>query len=450
MMIGRKAIQRIALAVSLTLLLGLLSACGGGGGGAGGASQDAGTEPAAGSEGTSGSSGKDLKGEFVLWTWEPEHPTALAAFNEKYPDIKMKVVNVSAGDVTKKLQTTIASGGELPDVIRIEAGQKAKIFDMDILQPLDEPPYVADSSLLFDYDVNAFTVDGKLVAIPDDMSLSGMAFIKPLAKEYLGTDNPEELEAMFPDWESFIEKGKEVVAKSGGKVKMLPGLGDVHSFIKNQRPGPYFDGDKLNTDVLKSVITDLVNFRDSGVVDKLDQWTPAWNAAFGSEKYIFAVCPIWMPQYVIGPNDKNPPRWGLMVAPEGGFIFGGSSHGIPKGAKNGELAWKWIEFTSMTQEGAEAQKKDGVFTHYKPAYDDSAFTQWHWENFGEQDIGEKYFVDISASTKTVTENVNDLLLNEVMSIVIQTLAKDESFGVDEAMDRVKQELKAKAPNITVE
>lgn len=440
-MFGEKVLQRFALIMSVILLLGLLSACGGGGGGA---SEEAVTEP-------SGSGGaSDLEGEFVLWTWEPEHPTAYAAFQKKYPGIKMKVVNVASGDVPKKLQTTIASGGEMPDVIRIEAAQKAKIFDMDILQNLDEAPYVADTSLLFDYDIDAFSVDGNLVAIPDDMSLAGLAYIKPLAKEYLGTDNPEELEAMLPDWDTFIEKGKEVVAKSGGKVKMFPGLGDAHSFIKGQRSGPYFDGDKLNTDVLQEVLTKLASFRDSGIVDKLDQWTPAWNASFGTDKYIFAMSPVWMPQYVIGPNDKNEARWNLMVAPGGGLTMGGSSHGIPKEAKHAELAWKWIEFTSMTQEGADAQKTDGVFTHYKPAYDDPAFTQWKWTNFGDQDIGEKYFVDISATTKTVQENVNDLLLNEVMSIVIQTMMKDDSFGAAEAMDRVKKELKAKAQNIIVE
>jgi multiple sugar transport system substrate-binding protein len=439
-MFRQKNVKRFAILLSIVMLVGLLAGCGGG---AKESNAPQGDNP-------SGSSGDELKGEFVLWTWEPEHPTSLKAFNEKYPYIKMKVVNVSSGEVPKKLQTTIASGGELPDVIRIEAAQKARIFDMDILENLEEAPYIADKSLLFDYDIDAFSVDGHLVAIPDDMSLAGIAYIKSLAKEYLGTDNPEELEAMLPDWNTFIEKGKEVVAKSGGKVKMFPGLGDAHTFLKGQRSGPYFDGDKLNTDVLNEVLVKLASFRDAGVVDKLDQWTPAWNASFGGDSYIFAMSPVWMPQYVIGPNDKAEARWSLMVAPEGGLTMGGSSHGIPKGAKNAMLAWKWIEFTSMTQEGAETQKIDGVFTHYKPAYDDPTFTNWQWTNFGEQNIGEKYFKDISATTRTVSENVNDLILNEVMSIVIQTMVKDESFGVDQAMDRIKQELKAKAPNIVVE
>ncbi len=459
-MLNQNWMKRAGAALTVVTLISLLAACGGGNSANGnkanntsGNTAGKNVNNAAANDGSSDPAEKtdeSLKGEFVLWTWEPEHPTALAAFNKKYPDIKMKRVNVAAGDVTKKLQTTIASGGELPDVIRIESAQKAKIFDMNVLENLEEAPYNVDKSLLFDYDINAFSMDGHMVAVPDDMSIAGLAYLKPLAKEYLGTDDPKELEAMLKDWNTFIDKGKEVVQKSGGKVKMFPGLADVYSVIKGQRSGPYFDGDKMNTSVVQQVLTDLATFRDSGIVDKLDQWTPAWNATFAQSKYMFVMSPVWMPQYVIGANDKAEGRWGLMVPPAGGFIAGGSSHGIPKGAKNAALAWKWIEFTSMTQEGAVAQKQDGVFTHYKPAYDDSAFTKWTWPSFGTQDIGEKYFVDISATTKTVTENVNDLLLNDVMNIVIQTFAKDSSFGADQAMDKIKKELTAKSSKITFE
>lgn len=461
----QKGIKKVALWMTSVILVGMLAGCGG--------TKSASEAPASiaapastiapasttAPEKTTESSAapaptakaaEDYKGEFVLWTWEPEHKTALAAFNKVYPNIKIKVVNVAAGDVPKKLQTTIASGGELPDVIRIEAGQKAKILDMDILSSLEDAPFSVDKTKIFDYDIPAFTVKDHLVAIPDDMSLGGLAYIKPLAKTYFGTDNPEELEALLPNWDAFIQKGKEAVDKSAGKVKMFPSLGDAYLVIRQQRSAPFFDGDKMNAAVLKEVLTSLVKVRDSGIADKLDQWTPAWNASFGSNKYVFAMSPVWMPQYVIGANDKNPARWGLMVAPGGGYIYGGSAHGIPKGAKSAELAWKWIEFTSMTQEGAVAQKADGVFTHYAPAYKDKAFSNWTWPNFGDQDIGKKYFIDISAKTKSISENVNDNILNDVMGIVLQTMTKDSSFGFDKALDRITKELKAKAPNITIQ
>lgn len=445
-MTGGHTRKRIASLFIIGLCTLLVAACGGGGG-----NKIEETAPSGGttSTETGEKAPEDYKGEFVLWSWVQLYPEGLKAFNEKYPNIKIKYVEVHSEDVTKKLQTTIASGGVLPDVIRIERAQKAKIFDMDILENLEAPPFNADRSLLFDYDIPAFSKDGHLVAIPDDMAISGLAYIKSLTREYFGTDVPEELEAIFTDWDVFIAKGKEVVEKSNGKVKMISSLGSVWEIIKGQRKTPFFEGDTLNTEVLRERVERLVQFRDAGIVGKLDQWTPAWNAAFGGNDYIFAYCPVWMPHYVIGPNDKEDDRWGLMVAPEGGFIRGGSSHGIPKGAPNAELGWKWIEFMSLTQEGAVAQKKDGVFTHYKPAYEDKEFINWTWRNFGDQNIGEKFFEDISPVTTDVPENVNDNYLDEVMNIIVQTLNRDEAFGVDEAMEKIVQELKAKNPDIVV-
>jgi multiple sugar transport system substrate-binding protein len=455
-MLQKKRMSWIGTVTAIIMLLGLLAACGSGNNTANSTVKNTsgnskGTEQTSGDAAKAEKSNEDYEGEFTLWTWVSEFPGMTEEFHKKYPNIKVKVVNVASADLPKKLQTTIASGGELPDVIQIERTRKPIIFGMDILENLEEAPYNADKSLLFDYDQVSFSMNGKLVAVPLDISVTGLAYLKGLTKQYFGTDNPSELEVMFPDWETFIAKGKEVVQQSDGKVRMFASLSDAHIFVRGQRSGPFFDGDKLNTTVLEEVVTKLVEFRDSGVVDKLDQWSPAWQAALGQDKYIFTPSAAWTPMYVIGPNDKSEtPRWGLMVAPEGGLIWGGSSLGIPKDAKNKELAWKWIEFGFMSQEGAEGMKKDGVFTHYKKAYEDPEFTHLTWPNFGDQDIGEKYFKDINDKTKDIPENENDVILNDVMNIVLQTLSKDEAFGIDQAMDKIKQELKAKAPNINVE
>lgn len=444
-----RKMNRIALMLVVILLLGMLAACGG----ANSNETKSNNKPVE-STGTSAASttaDQELSGEVTLWTWVSEFPNMTEEFNKKYPNIKIKVVNVASEDMVTKLQTTIASGGELPDVVQIERTEKPLIYAMDILDNLEQPPYNADRSLIFDYDQVSFSKDGHLVSIPLDISVTGLAYIKDLTKQYFGTDDPEQLEALFPDWDTFIEKGKEVVAASGGEVKMLASLADAYIFVKGQRSGPFFDGDKLNSDVLEEVMTELVRLRDSGIVDVLDQWSPAWQASFAQDKYVFYPSAAWVPMYVIGPNDPSEtPRWGLMAAPEGGLIWGGSSLGIPKDAKNKELAWKWIEFGFLSQEGAEAMKLDGVFTHYKPAYDDPEFTSLTWPNFGDQDIGEKFFKDINEQTTDISENEHDVVLDEVMNLILQTLAKDESFGVEEAVNKVKEELKAKVSDIIIE
>lgn len=438
-------------ATAIMLLLVLLAACGGANSPGESTGKPSGqAEPSATAVPTANAKADaDYKGEFTLWSWDTDHKTLAEAFQQKYPNIKMNAVFLDS-EFNQKLQATIASGGELPDVIRIEGGAKATIFEWDILEDLEQAPYQADIRLLFDYDAEPYRYNGKLVAIPEDSGVAGLAYIKKTAAEYLGTDNPEELEKMLPDWDAVIAKGKEVLAQSEGKVKMFASLGEVYVIVNGQRSGPYFDGDVLHSSVVKEVVAQLVKIRDAGIVDKLEQWSPSWNAAFAGDNHLFHPSPVWFPQYVIGPNDPAVGRWGLMASPGGGFIWGGSSHGILKNAKNKELAWKWVEFESMSQEGAAALKVDGVFTHYKPAYADPAFTKWNWPNFGDQDIGKKFFVDISGNVNSVTENSNGFILEGVMQIIVPTLAKDSAFGTEQAMQKIVEELKAKKSTITVD
>ena len=44
---------------------------------------------------------------------------------------------------------------------------------------------------------------------------------KALAKEYLGTDDPQELYEMLSSWDKIVETGKQVYEKSGGKIALI-------------------------------------------------------------------------------------------------------------------------------------------------------------------------------------------------------------------------------------
>lgn len=52
---------------------------------------------------------------------------------------------------------------------------------------------------------------------------------KALAKEYLGTDDPQELYEMLSSWDKIVETGKQVYEKSGGKIALLD---DVESVLQ--------------------------------------------------------------------------------------------------------------------------------------------------------------------------------------------------------------------------
>ena len=76
--------------------------------------------------------------------------------------------------------------------------------------------------------------EGTFIGIPNTAAPGGLFYRRDLAKEYLGTDDPEEIAAMMPTWQDFIEVGKDVVAKSGGSVSMIPGMDSLVYPMVNQ------------------------------------------------------------------------------------------------------------------------------------------------------------------------------------------------------------------------
>ncbi|MEV9242000.1 extracellular solute-binding protein, partial [Klebsiella pneumoniae] len=91
--------------------VGALTACSGGGAGGG----------------SNGGSADDIEkalqegGEITYWSWTPSAEAQVAAFQKKYPNVKVNLVN--AGTNTEeytKLQNAIKAGSGAPDVVQIE------------------------------------------------------------------------------------------------------------------------------------------------------------------------------------------------------------------------------------------------------------------------------------------------------------------------------------------
>ena len=73
----------------------------------------------------------------------------------------------------------------------------------------------------------------------------GLYYRRDLAKEYLGTDDPDEISAMVSDWDSFIETGKKIKESSGGAVNMIPGIDTLVQPLVNQTGLRWRDENKL-------------------------------------------------------------------------------------------------------------------------------------------------------------------------------------------------------------
>ncbi|MDU0332305.1 extracellular solute-binding protein [Paenibacillus sp. 3LSP] len=284
-----------------------------------------------------------IEGEIVVWDWDEAFLTTMVPeFNKVFPNVKVKYTVVNNNDYMQKLQSGIASGSEVPDVILGEMNFRGQLFDLDVLDNLEQAPYHFSKDQLLDYLPPLLSnTKGELVGVDQSITPAGLGYRRDLAKEYLGTDDPNELSTLLPDWNAFIQKGIEVKEKSGGAVTMIASFDDAYRVLKGQTEQPYINGSTIElTERMKVPFEKLFAMRDAGILGKYEGYTPGWNASFAKGDNIFYPMAPWSPKWNVQANDPDGiGRWGLMAAPEGGFTYGGTSVSVYKNSKNKEAAW---------------------------------------------------------------------------------------------------------------
>lgn len=399
---------------------------------------------------------RDYEGTLTMWGWDEEYArTITEAFCRYYPNVQFEYVQTQNRDLVQQYETALVIGGELPDIAWAVVDSRAEAFELDMWEHLEQEPYNFDLSEVYEY-LHPHLVNsrGNVCGIEQSLSPAGLAYRRDLAKTYFGTDDPKKLEAMMPDWESFIEKGKEVWEKSGGTVCLFAGLGDVRQFLQEQQETSWTEEGEIDLEGTFGRTMDLIcRFRDEHIADDLIAWTPQWNASFQTDQYIFTVCAAWSVRYTIEANDpegETAGRWGLMSAPEGNANWGGTAMGITKTCKDKRLAWEFLRFATLSTEGARALNSMGLLTAAKKPYEeDPSLKSYKSGWFGDQDIGAYYMDRIVPDIRTRKLTVEDSVIHDRLSLIANVLNKDRSIHSAQALELLREELKRELPEISI-
>lgn len=392
--------------------------------------------------------------EITIWCWDTSDNGK--NMNQAFTDatgIKVNMVAVESKDMAQKLQTTMASGGEMPDIAWLEATFRGKLLSLDIWEDITQEPYNYDTSQMLEWLIPLETTEGGQYVGPEVACVAGMAYKRELAKEYLGTDDPEELEEMLSDWDSFIEKGIEVKEKSNGEVFMMSSLGAAGQIMKGQSTAPFIDGDKLNLEEsMKPILERLVEMKHAGIIDVLDFNSAEEGASYATDNDIFYPCGNWSVQYTIKANDRDGVgRWGFMLPPGGPFPWGGTVMGVPKTAAHKEAAATYIKWMFGSVDGAYAQRDfKGNFSPYKPVYDIEGFYSYPDEYFAGQDVQKAIIEEVMPNIKGVrAPSKYDQDLDDAYNLVLKTLNADVDgkMTADELLESMTEELLNKQPDL---
>lgn len=112
------------------------------------------------------------------------------------------------------------------------------------------------------------------------------AYRRSIAKDVLGTDDPEKVQEALADWTKF----DEVAAKAADKgYKMLSGYDDAYRTFSNNVAAPWVNENKeiiVDANIMKWV-DQTKTYTDKGYNNKTSLWTDAWAADQGPEGKVF-------------------------------------------------------------------------------------------------------------------------------------------------------------------
>lgn len=446
--------KAITLTVSAAMLGGMLTGCAQGEE----KKEKPETTPTAAVSSTS-SAGKEFgaapSGEVTIWGWD-ETEILKEHLAEIYPEVTINYVTIAQSDLPQKIQTTLASGAQMPDIIQLESTTRGKMYSLDCWENLSEAPYNVDKNI-FTVDQLPVSVDekGNLLGLPMGSVPSAMAYKRELTKEYFGTDDPEKLSEMFDSWDDYIEKGKEVSEKSNGTVKMFAGLSDLYNVLIGQTIIPFTEGEKLNVEKsLTPALEELKKMKQAGIVDTLEEGSPALMASYADDVHIFYPCAQWSPRWVLKPNDTRDGAWGLMELAGGAVNWGGGVYAIPKTAQNKEAAFAVIKWLTMDPESAVPRRDElEVFTAIKSVYEDPSFYSRTDSFFGGQDIDKMFaYTIIPKMDETNVRPLNkyDVEVKDAVNSALKTInaSPDGNVDVGELVQQIETDILSRCPELS--
>lgn len=353
----------------------LLAACGGGG--------SATQAPSNNDGGSSSGGGSSDGGKQVLkvWSFTNEILTMAIAFEGQNPDVDVQftMIPMDAGEYQTKIKAAIGTS-DVPDVVALEAAFVKEWVEADFLADLGDLLPLTEELQTYPSVVQVGTYEGVTKAYSYQATPGAFFYRRSIAQECLGTDDPDEVQALVNDIEAFLDVA-ETIKQCDPNYFTVGTSGELFNPFLANRSQPWIVDGAL---VIDPKVDEYIDFaklmRDNGYESQANQWSEGWFAgmndslvgADGQPKKVFSYfLPTWGLPYVLIPNSGDTGGdWAMINGPLA-YQWGGTWVGAMGDSQNLDLAKQFVEFVALNEENL-TNWATGVYTNeYLKAIDPS-------------------------------------------------------------------------------
>ena len=228
------------------------------------------------------------------------------------------------------------------DIFLVEADYAAKYVDTEYTLDVIKDIGLTEEDLSSQYKYTKEIVtdsNGALKGTTWQATPGLFAYRRSIAKDVLGTDDPDKVQAAIGEWDKFNETAKKMADKG---YKMLSGYDDSYRTFSNNMSGPWVDGTKIVVDEnLMKWVDQTKEFTDKAYNNKTSLWSPEWSADQGPLGKVFGFFySTWGINFTLLGNSLEKPEAEGGKAEVGNGIYG--DYAVCQGPENYYWGGTWI------------------------------------------------------------------------------------------------------------
>ena len=307
-------------------------------------------------DGSASSSGGSGSNNLVVWSFSDEIGNMTEYFKESHPDIAIEYSFTPTDQFPNKLDPVLAAGQGTPDVFGLEIAFVRRYIESGLLLDLTDI-YEANKDKLLAYPVEIGTYEGRVYGMSWQATPGAVFYRRSLAQKYLGTDEPDEVQEHFADFDTFLQTAQLLKEASSGKCVIVASTGDLAKPFMAARKDPWVVDDKLTIDPAAIQYMEMSKtLRDNGYEGRVAQISEGWFAGMkgalkddsGNDVEVFSYfVPTWALHFYLKNNaPETAGDWAMIQGPAP-YYWGGTWLAAYKGTKNPEAAKESIRYLTV-------------------------------------------------------------------------------------------------------
>ena len=276
-----------------------------------------------------------------------------------------------------------AAADKKVDIFLVEADYALKYVNTPVALPVSDLGLTeAELANQYQYTKDIVTdEEGNLKGLSWQGCPGVLIYNRDIAKEVLGSDDPDEVQKAVADWDTFKQTADKLKEKG---YKMTSTTNDSYRVFSNNVTTPWVVDGKINVDEnIKTWVDMSKEMVDKGQTGTADLWSEDWSKGFAKDADVFCYFgPAWLINFSMGAvddgvNEDDGSRtfaggWGATVGPQG-FYWGGTWICAAAGTDNPTAVAEIMrQMTTNEEVLTDIVKVDNDFVNNKPAMEAAA------------------------------------------------------------------------------